>query len=126
VSEKTLSKSKRLIEKDVESIKTKRRKLFDNNVSTKPSFQSVNKDVDVICIDDEDSSDSETGCQENQNITTQPLPSEVPNQSFENHHEEQVLIVIVYTCFWTELSRSLKLVFTSTHPSQIHLYFYIS
>ena len=88
-----MSKQKRASEeKQVNSTRTKKNKLFDNHVTTKPSGENVVENIDVINIeDDEESSDSETICRKdlNQSIT-QPLTSEVPTPSFDKSDDEQV------------------------------------
>ena len=93
LTEKTSSKRKTASEdKHANSTKTKKSKLFDNHISTKPSGKNVDENIDVINIeDDQESSDSATICQKDGNqSTTQPLTSEVPIPSFDESDVEQV------------------------------------
>ena len=95
LTEKTSSKQKRASEdKHANTTKTKKNKLFDNHDSTKPSGKDVYENIDVINIEDEESSDSETICRKDQNQNvTQPLISEISNPSFRNNHDAQVIII---------------------------------
>ena len=93
LTKKTSLKRKRASEdKHANSTKTKKNKLFDNHVLTKPSIKNVDENIDVISIeDDEESSNSATSFRKDQNgFVTQPLTSEVPTPSFVESDDEQV------------------------------------
>ena len=80
VIEKNSSKRKDSTQ-NVDSIKTKKMKFVDKDVSTKTSIQNDVKIIDVICISDDDEKESsapQTSCRKNPNVT-QPHTKVVQN-----------------------------------------------